>query len=65
MNIAALYDKCTDCGKPMSEILIPITDRKAIHEQEVKARLCRKCTKEQKHTDSVIDIELKKAAIIS
>ena len=63
-NIAAVFDKCTDCDKDMKEILVRITDTKKMNQMKKDPRRCRECAKEQNHTDSVIDIELRKAGII-
>ena len=64
MELQRIFNECTNCHKEMKAILVNAFDLKAIKEQEQKERLCRKCGKEAKHNDSVLDYELRKAGII-
>ena len=63
-EISETFNMCTNCGKSLSAIHIPIKDRKAIHKQRNKIRLCRACSKDSKQYDDVITLELKRAGII-
>ena len=63
-TIFYVFDSCTTCDKKMKEILMPMSDMKAISEFEKKERLCQKCAKESKFNDDVITIDLRKRGII-
>ena len=63
-TIFYVFDSCTTCNKKMKEILMSMSDMKAIKEFEKNERLCRKCAKESKFIDDVITIDLRKRGII-
>ena len=63
-TISYVFDSCTTCNKKMKEILMPMSDMKAIQEFKIKGRLCQKCAKESKFNDDVITIDLRKRGII-
>ena len=64
IEICRIFNSCTTCHKKMSEILVKITDKQAMKEQESKERLCHNCLKESKFNDNVLDYELKKYGMI-
>jgi len=60
-EIAETFNMCTNCGKSLSDIDIPIKDRKAIHKQRNKIRLCRACwARCSSIKDDVMTLELKR-----
>ena len=62
--VSLVFERCDECNKKMKEIIMPISDMKAIEEFKIKGRLCQKCAKESKFNDDVITIDLRKRGII-
>ena len=62
--VSLVFERCDECNKKMKEIIMPISDMKAIQEFKIKGRLCQKCAKESKFNDDVITIDLRKRGII-
>ena len=62
--VSIVFARCDECNKKMKEIIMPISDMKAIQEFKIKGRLCQKCAKESKFNDDVITIDLRKRGII-
>ena len=62
--VSLVFERCDECNKKMKEIIMPISDMKAIQEFKIKGRLCQQCAKKSKFNDDVITIDLRKRGII-
>ena len=62
--VSIVFERCDECHKKMKEIIMPISDMKAIQEFKIKGRLCRKCAIKSKLNDDIITIDLKRRGII-
>ena len=62
--VSIVFDSCNVCDKKMKEIIMPISDMKAIQEFKIKGRLCQQCAKKSKLNDDITMIDLKRHGII-
>ena len=62
--VSIVFERCDECNKKMKEIIMPISDMKAIQEFKIKGRLCQECAKKSKLNDDIITIDLKRRGII-
>ena len=62
--VSIVFKRCDECNKKMKEIIMPISDMKAIQEFKIKGRLCRECAIKSKLNDDITMIDLKRHGII-